>query len=126
MVIGIGIDLFEVARVEYQLLEPGSDFGKALFTDAEIAYCQSKHRPAVHYAGRFAAKEAVIKALAFGGDWIGWIWHDVEIVNAEGGRPVVVLSGKLREVADRLGASRIHVTITHTDKLALAAAVVES
>ncbi len=125
MVIGIGIDLFEVARVEYQLLEPGSDFGKALFTDAEIAYCQSKHRPAVHYAGRFAAKEAVIKALALGGG-SGSFWHDVEIVNAEGGRPVVVLSGKLREVADRLGASRIHVTITHTDKLALAAAVVES
>ena len=95
------------------------------FSAGEIDYCEAKRHPAQHYAARFAAKEAVIKALAPGGLG-GSFWRDVEIRNEASGRPVVVLSGRLRAVADGLGASRVHVTMSHTRELALAAVVVEA
>ncbi len=125
MIIGIGIDLLDVARMERDLRERGAHFRDAIFSAGEIEYCEGKRWPAQHYAARFAAKEAVVKALAPGGQG-GTFWRDVEIRNEADGRPIVVLSGRLREVADRLGASRVHVTLTHTRELAVAAVVVES
>ena len=124
MVIGIGIDLFDVARMERELREQGAEFRDSLFSAGEVEYCEGKRHPAQHYAARFAAKEAVIKALAADGR-AGSFWRDVEIRNEPSGRPVVVLSGRLREAADGLGARAVHVTLSHSQELALAAAIVE-
>ncbi len=101
-----------------------ADFLDAVFLPAEIAYCQAKHHPAEHFAARFAAKEAVVKALADAAG-TGSFWQDIEITNEEDGRPVIRLLGRVRETADRLGVRRVLVSMTHTRDLAAAAVVLE-
>jgi len=124
MILGLGIDLCDVRRMRRQLDNDPDGFAGAVFKPAEIAYCNSKHRPAEHFAARFAAKEAVVKALsAAGGE--GSFWQDIEIIRTADGQPRVELSGRLRELADGLGAAGIHLSITHTDDMAAAVAVVE-
>jgi holo-[acyl-carrier protein] synthase len=124
MIKGIGIDLIEVARLARLLAEEGPDFAGTLFTPAEIAYCEGKHKPAMHLAARFAAKEAAFKALARAGgprpDW-----RDVEVVSGRDGRPSLALHGRARALADKLGVSAAHVSLTHTRDLAMAGVVLE-
>lgn len=124
MVLGIGIDLCDVARMRDQLAAPKDEFVDQVFLPEEIAYCQAKHFPAEHYAARFAVKEAVVKAL---GDAAGRgsFWRDIEIRNEQDGRPVVRLHGRALEMADRLQVRRVFVSMTHIRDLAAATVVLE-
>jgi holo-[acyl-carrier protein] synthase len=123
MVIGVGVDLFETARLERELAEGGAAFRESVFTPAEVAYCETKRHPAEHYAARFAAKEALVKALgADGGE--GWAWRDAEICS-EGAAPRLVLHGVLKSQADARRVGRILLSLSHTRRLALASVILE-
>jgi holo-[acyl-carrier protein] synthase len=124
MVLGLGIDLCTVARMQKQLDAPNRGFLEAVFTAAEIAHCESRPHPAEHYAARFAAKEATLKALA-GGGASGSFWLDIEVVNAEGGAPRLVLRGRARDIADDLGVHRLHVSLSHERDFATATVIAE-
>lgn len=122
MILGIGTDLLDVARMERELSER-TGCREELFTPAEIAYCEGKRYPARHFAARFAAKEALFKALS-GGAPPG-LWREVEVQRAEGAPPRLVLHGRLLEAAGRLGVKKALVSLTHTDGLAAASVVLE-
>lgn len=117
----VGVDLAEVDRVARLLAEhPGRE--AELFSPAEIAYCRRKRHSAVHFAGRFAAKEAVLKAVGTG---LGprMRWTDVEIVNEPLGKPSVRLHGEVAAHAGRRGLTAIDVSLTHSPVLAVAGVV---
>jgi holo-[acyl-carrier protein] synthase len=124
MVLGLGIDLCTVTRMQEQLDAPERGFLEAVFTAAEIAHCESRPHPAEHFAARFAAKEATLKALA-GGKTSGSFWLDIEIVTAEGGVPRLVLHGRARDIADELGTHRLHVSLSHDRQFATATVIAE-
>ena len=113
----IGVDLIEIARIAQALERDG--FRERVFTDAERAYCDSKPNPPQHYAGRFAAKEAVGKALGSG---VYFTWKEIEIVGRP--KPGVQLSGRTAAWAERIGAGRIELSMTHSRELAQAVALV--
>lgn len=123
MILGIGTDLVKVARIARKLEARGPL--DSVFTPAETAYCQGKHHPAEHLAARWAAKEALVKALAAAGQ-SGTFWVDIEVQTGPRGEPSLVLSGRLRAIAEQLGVTRIHVSLSHTRDLAMASVVVES
>lgn len=124
-VIGVGIDLVEIARAELMLARKGDQPLERLLTPAERAYVESREEPARHFAARFAAKEAVYKALQGlpGARGIGW--RDIEVVSGDAGRPHVELHGLAREIADAAGGVMLHVSLTHTDLTAGAMVVAE-
>src|SRR5438309_11804767 len=114
----VGVDLIEIERVRVALARyPG--FKARCFTDAEREYCDSRPNPAQHYAGRFAAKEAVGKALGIG---VRFTWREIEIAGRP--KPGVRLSGATARVAKRLGVTQIDVSMTHSRELAAAVAVI--
>lgn len=127
MVIGTGIDLTEVVRIRKVLDDPriGLRFRERVYTGAEVRYCESKGRGKYEsYAGRFAAKEAVMKALGSGwGKRVGWT--DIEIVRTPEGKPEVLLRAKASDLAGRLGIVRFCVSITHTEEHAMAYVIAE-
>lgn len=114
MVDGIGTDIVEIARVE-TAINRTRRFAERVFTEAEVAYCRSRGRPYQHFAGRFAAKEAVIKALGRSVPW-----RDIEILNDPRGRPICTLHGKAQEIA---GARRLLVSISHCELYSSATAI---
>jgi len=116
----VGTDLIEIDRVR-RALARYERFRERCFTEAERAYCDSRPNPAQSYAGRFAGKEAVGKALGFGVAR-AFAWKDVEIVGRP--KPSVQLSGRVAEWAARLGAGEIDLSMTHSRELAQAVAVV--
>lgn len=124
MILGTGVDIMEVPRMEASINRFGDHFLKRVFTDAEIAYCDSKTNRFERYAARFAAKEAALKAIGTG--WRGGIsWRDVEVQRQKGGRPVIAYSGKAGEVSARLGVKRAWLSISHTKEYAIAQVIVE-
>ena len=116
----VGLDLIEIARVR-RALDRYPRFRERVFTEAERAYCDSRPNPAESYAGRFAAKEAVGKALGFGVAR-AWAWQDVEVVGRP--KPSVRLSGRVAERAARVGVGQIDLSMTHSRELAAAVCVV--
>src|SRR3954469_2561081 len=115
-IIGIGMDATEIDRIEAAVARFGDRFLRRVFTEGEIAYCTRRRDPAPHLAGRFAAKEAAMKALGTG--WTRDVnWHDVEVVRADG-PPSLLLHGGAAMIADRLGVARALVSITHAQALA--------
>ncbi len=123
MVIGIGVDIVEVQRIERALGGSGSMVTR-VFTPAEIEYCEQRQNRAQHFAGRFAAKEAALKALGTG--WgEGIRWRDVEVTAEDSGRPILHLHGRARQVSEDRGAKRSLVTITHAEAYAVALVVIE-
>lgn len=122
-ILGHGIDLIEVARVERMLADHEARFLSRCFTAGEQNYCAANPaRRAEHLAGRFAAKEAVLKVLGTG--WSGGIaWTDVEVVREPSGKPVVRLHGKAAAVAAKLGVGPILLSISHTGTHATASAI---
>ena len=117
-IIGLGFDATEIARVADMLARYGDRFLRRVFTDGEIAYATGRRLPAVHLAGRFAAKEAAMKALGTGHSR-GVLWRDVEVVR-HGGPPQLQLHGGAARRFSAIGARRSLLTITHTDTLAMA------
>jgi holo-[acyl-carrier protein] synthase len=118
--VSVGLDLIEIERIR-RALERYPGFRNRCFTPAEQAYCDSKRNPAESYAGRFAGKEAVGKALGFGVAR-AFAWKEVEIVGRP--KPGVRLSGRLAAWAERRGAGAIDLSMTHSRELASAVAVV--
>lgn len=121
MIQGIGVDIIEIQRIQSSIEEFGETFLRKIFTDAEIMYCRSRKNPAQHFAARFAAKEAVSKALATG--WSGeFEWKNVEVTNELSGKPKVSLYGN---TADALKDSRVYVSLSHSESSVVAFAVIE-
>ena len=122
MIRGIGVDVVELARISEVVEKWGDRFLRKVFTDGELSYARSKKFPIHHIAGRFAAKEAVAKALATG--WSGGFrWKDVEVKNDASGKPAIELHGDVREL---FATSNILVSISHSETVVVAAAVIES
>jgi holo-[acyl-carrier protein] synthase len=115
----VGVDLIEIERIRRALARHGSGFKERCFTRDEIAYCDAKPNPAQHYAGRFAAKEAVGKALGSG---VYFTWKEIEVRGRP--KPGVHLSGRTAAWAAKVGAGRIELSMTHSRELAAAVAVV--
>ncbi|MFL5574453.1 MAG: holo-ACP synthase [Gemmatimonadaceae bacterium] len=125
MIVGLGIDLVEVARIERLLREKGERAVERIFTPREAEYAKRRAAPAQHFAARFAAKEACYKALS-GDDTARAVgWRDIEVVAGPDGRPTLELHGHARRRADQLGVVRALVTLTHTDGVAGAVVVLE-
>jgi len=125
VIVGLGVDIAEVDRVEAAIRRHGEPFLKRVFTPAEIAYCERHRNKFERYAGRFATKEAAMKALGTG--WRrGVRWLDIEIVRHPSGRPTLELRGRAREFADRLNVKNISLTITHSGNTALAQVIFEN
>jgi holo-[acyl-carrier protein] synthase len=121
-IIAQGIDLIECQRIADIWRRHGERFLQRLLTEAEIAHVHRYKDPVPSMAGRFAAKEAILKVLGTG--WRGQIaWRDMEITNDAHGQPSVTLTGESRRVADRLGITRILVSISHTENYATASAL---
>lgn len=124
MILGIGVDVIEPKRIAESIERHGERFLERTFTAMEIAYCRDRKRSEEHFAARWAAKEAVAKALGTGFDRdVGW--QDVEVVKEDSGAARIDLHGKAQAVADRLGAKRIHLSLSHTDTAAVAMVVIE-
>ena len=117
-IIGIGLDATDIPRIADTLERFGERFLRRVFTDEEIAYCKRRRNPAPHLAGRFAAKEAAMKALGTGHSR-GVLWKDIEVVRA-GGPPRLQLHGGAARRADAMKVRGSLLTITHSDTLALA------
>ncbi len=120
--VDIGTDLIEIDRVEAAMRRHPKGFGKRVFTKAENDYCAKRKNAFVHYAGRFAAKEAVLKALGTGLRG-GICWTDVAIINDALGKPIVALSGKALQIAKKKGMRQLDISITHCKGMANAVAV---
>lgn len=120
--IGIGIDVVEVSRVKSSLDEFGEKFLSRVFTEAEREYCGRQKNPEIHFAARFAAKEAVAKAFGTGiGKEIAWL--DLEILRRHTGEPMVELRGNAKIYAEKRGVTQIMVSLTHAQHYAAANAV---
>ena len=125
MIVGIGIDLIEVKRIREAIDKYGERFLRRIYTKVEVEYCSTKKNAAIHYAGRFAAKEAAFKAMERG--WGGDIsWTEIEIFNEPSGAPRLVFYGKALELIQQKKVVRSYVTISHIEEHATAVVVLES
>jgi len=121
-IVAHGIDLVDCPRIEQMIQRHGERFVKRVFTDAEQAYARANKNEIEKLAGRFAAKEAVLKLIGTG--WRGKIaWTDIEVINNAAGQPEVTIVGEVKRIADELGIEHISVSITHTANFAIASAV---
>src|SRR6201988_4242123 len=125
MIVGMGIDVAEVPRIQAVIESQRDRFLRRVFTLDEVAYCEQFKNKYERYAGRFAVKEAAMKALGTG--WSrGVRWVDIEVVRLRGGRPTLELKGEARKIADKLGVKHMAISITHTPKQAWAQVIFES
>jgi len=124
MIFGIGVDLVEIDRIQENLVKHGERFEAKVFTHTEREYCRRMPIPAQHYAARFAAKEAFLKALGTG--WAnGVTWQDVGIENLPSGMPQLVVTGRAMELAREYGVGAMHVSLSHSRGHAVAVVVLE-
>lgn len=124
MIIGSGIDLTEIARIQQSIDRYGKRFLDRIYTAAEQAYCLRKRNAAESFAARFAAKEAGAKALGTGISYgVGWL--EIEVVREPSGRPTIRFLGRAAEFATRLGVAHAALSLTHTASLAMASVVLE-
>lgn len=125
MVLGIGTDIIEIARIERSVERFGDAFLERVFTAGEIAYCQRKRNAAESLAARFAAKEAGAKALGTGISR-GVSWREFEVRRQPGQRPELHLSGRAAEIAGKLGIRHISLSLTHSRSVSMAVVIAES
>lgn len=118
---GVGVDIIEIARIK-AAMQRTPRFGARVFTEEERAYCESRANPYASYAGCFAAREAVLKALGVGfGDGVGYA--DVSVGHDGRGKPQAILTGRAREIAEEQGVREVYLSISHTRDVAVANAV---
>lgn len=120
---GIGIDIVDIKRFEKAITQHGEHFLKRVFTDKELDYIGGKKAYYMHMAGKFAAKEAVKKAIPDGAE-IGLNWADIEILNSEDGKPYAALHGHAKKLMEKFELSKIIISISHTKDLAVSNALV--
>ncbi len=121
-IIAHGIDLVDFPRIEEMIQRHGERFIDRVYTAAEQNYADKNKNRVEKYAGRFAAKEAILKLIGTG--WRGKIaWTDIEVTNSHSGQPQVTLDGEVKKIANKLGISQISISITHTANFAIASAV---
>jgi len=125
MIYGIGVDLVKVARVAAALERHGDRFLNRIFTAREIAHCRGKVRTASMLAMRFAAKEAFSKALGVGLRRDGIRWREVEVVPNPMGKPEFLVTGRAAQLCEEAGITKMHLTLTDEDQLALAVVILE-
>jgi len=124
MILGTGVDLAEVGRIRDAIERYGDRFIRRIYTEAEIAYVERKANKFERYAGRFAAKEAGMKAIGTG--WKrGVRWQDFEVSNLPSGRPTLRLHGEAERIAGKMGVTSISLSITHTAELGMAHVILE-
>lgn len=124
MIVGLGLDIAEIDRIKAAIDRHGRPFLERVFTPDEVAYCERYKNKFERYAGRFASKEAAMKALGTG--WSGGVrWRDIEVVREASGKPSLQLAGVARQIANRLGVKTIALTITHSGNLAIAEVIFE-
>jgi holo-[acyl-carrier protein] synthase len=120
--IGLGADITECLRIARMIERHGELFINRVYTPEEIKYCQNRKQSTQHYTGRWAAKEAILKALGTG--WRkGISWRDIEVRNEPSGKPVVAVRGGVKDVVEQLGITEIQVTISHCRSHATAVAI---
>ncbi|HTB97223.1 MAG TPA: holo-ACP synthase [Terracidiphilus sp.] len=124
MILGSGIDLVEINRIQQSLERFGQRFLNRVYTEAEQAYCLRKRKAAESLAARFAAKEAGAKALGTGISR-GVNWLEIEVVREPGGRPSLRFHGRAAQIAAQLGVARAALSLTHTGDLAMASVALE-
>ncbi len=124
MVLGVGTDLMEIARVERSIERFGERFLERVYTAAEISYCRSKKGSAESFTARFAAKEAAAKALGTGISR-GVTWREFEVEREPSGRPFLTLHGRAAELAAALGVRHIALSLTHSREMAMAVVILE-
>jgi len=123
MIIGIGVDIVQIERVR-KLVENYSEFMHQVFTAREIEFCQAKADSASSYAARFAAKEAMMKALSTG--WNEKVnWLDIEVINEEQGNPILKIKGRTLRLMKKMGIYQTHLSLSHERDYALAFVVLE-
>ncbi len=121
-IIGLGADITECLRIARMIERHGELFIGRVYTDEEVNYCQARRQATQHFTGRWAAKEAVLKALGTG--WRkGISWRDIEVRNEPTGRPVVAVRGGVKDRVEQLGVADIQVTISHCRTHAMAVAI---
>ena len=124
MILGIGVDLVDVERIDRAIERHGEHFLHRVFTENEIAYCSAIRAPGPHYAARFAAKEAVSKAFGTGiGERLGF--QEIEVCREDSGAPFIVLRGAAVQFARERGVQKIHLALSHTATHAVAQVVIE-
>jgi holo-[acyl-carrier protein] synthase len=124
VIFGIGTDIIDVKRVE-KMLSKGKQYLEAVFTEKEINYCENKARKAEHYAARYAAKEAILKAVGTG--WRGKLtYHDIEIINDNSGKPQVFVQGEVRNLFDLNKIRTTSISLSHTKETAIAFIILEN
>lgn len=124
MIVATGIDIVEIARIEEVFARRGRRFRDRVFTESEIAYCESRAAKMESYAVRFAAKEAAMKALGTGwGDGVGW--RDIEVLRSPAGIPSLQFRGRALERLNELGATQAHLSLTHSRDIAMAQVILE-
>jgi len=125
VIVGTGVDLCEVGRIEEAIGRHGARILNRVFTEREVAYSERKANRFERYAARFAAKEAGMKALGTG--WRGGLgWRDLEVTNLPSGRPTLTFHGKAAEIAQKLGVRNVSLSLTHTADQAMALVILES
>src|SRR5262245_27924496 len=125
MIVGIGIDVIQNERIGESLTRFGSRFVNRIYTEIETGYCNNCADPAIHFAARFAAKEAAFKALGTG--WAaGVTWKDIEVQRLPSGQPTLHLSGEALARATSMGATRFHISLTHDQLVSCAVVILES
>jgi len=125
MIVGTGIDITEIGRIQQSMDRYGQRFLDRVYTAAEQAYCKRKRKAAESFAARFAAKEAGAKALGTGISF-GVNWLEIEVVRESSGRPTIQFHGRAAEIAAHLQVARAALSITHSGELAMASVVLES
>jgi holo-[acyl-carrier protein] synthase len=124
VIVGIGVDIVEISRLRATLDRHRDSFLRRVFTPAEQEFCAAHRDPVPHYAVRFAAKEALFKAIGTG--WAkGVSWIDVEVLRSGAGAPTIVLSGEAKKFAQQLGAQTVHVSLSHAVENAIAVVILE-
>jgi holo-[acyl-carrier protein] synthase len=124
MILGSGIDIVEIGRIDESVQRYGERFLNRIFTPAEQAYCLRKRRAAESLAARFAAKEAGAKALGTGMSR-GVHWLEIEVAREPGGRPTLIFHGRAAEIAARMGVAHVALSLTHSVEIAMASVTLE-
>jgi holo-[acyl-carrier protein] synthase len=125
MITGIGIDVVQNERIHESVRRFGDRFLNRIYTEGEIEYCSKCAQPEIHYAARFAAKEASFKALGTG--WAAGVkWKDAEVIRQPSGKPELHLHGEALAIASSLGAKRFHVSLTHDQLVSCAVVILEA